>query len=134
MPDTEPCTGRDTTTAAAAAVLTRLRERQGPELTQGELGWIAGLPRPYISRLERGEEALSPDVLTKLAPVYGVSLGALLYALAVEGGLPPPPPRLPAPLEVAQQALAAGPGTAAERDALLRVLWWLEAPPPSRPI
>lgn len=66
--------------AALARALSGLRHGHGWSLR--ELSERSGLSVPYLSELERGLKAPSPDALESLAAAYGLSLAGLLRAIA----------------------------------------------------
>lgn len=62
--------------------LRQLREQRG--LSQNRFAKLAGIPRPKISRWERGKEAPSAKYLPKLAKALGIPVEALLLGGAIE--------------------------------------------------
>ncbi len=97
-----------------------LKERRlalGLSITQASKQ--TGVSNPYISQVESGLRRPGPDVLKRLAPVYGVSVRELLERAGhlVE---PPPASSEPADVERAYQFVLADPrfhfGTRPEGD------------------
>jgi len=52
--------------------------REWRELTQNELGRLAGIAPQYLSQLERGNRNMGQDTARKLAPLLSVSIQVLL--------------------------------------------------------
>ncbi len=52
--------------------------RRYKKMTQAGLSQGAGLSRPYVSRLERGEVDPALSTLRRLAAVFGITVGTLL--------------------------------------------------------
>jgi y4mF family transcriptional regulator len=52
----------------------RARRKAG-NLTQGELGELAGVGTRFVSELERGKESLRLDVVNRVLAVFGKCLG-----------------------------------------------------------
>ena len=58
----------------------RLRQqREGKNLSQGDIGERIGLPRTYISRVENGHTTPSVETLEKISHALGLKLYQLLY-------------------------------------------------------
>lgn len=66
--------------AALGRALSDLRRNRGWSLR--ELSERSGLSVPYLSELERGRKAPSPEALGSLAAAYSLSLAGLLRAVA----------------------------------------------------
>jgi transcriptional regulator with XRE-family HTH domain len=69
--------------------------RKQYQLTQEELAWRLEVTPRDVARWEQGAASPEPEILLKLAGVYGVSLDALLAGPAV--GTDAPQPNGPAP-------------------------------------
>lgn len=52
--------------------------RQARGMTQDELANMAGITRPYLSQIERGDRRITNDLETKIAVALGVEAGALV--------------------------------------------------------
>ena len=52
--------------------------RQARGMTQDELANMAGITRPYLSQIERGDRRITNDLETKIAEALGVEAGALV--------------------------------------------------------
>jgi transcriptional regulator with XRE-family HTH domain len=63
-----------------------LRERAG--MTLVELATEAGITAPMLSRLERGERALTDHTMAAIAKALGVSKGFILNNIDASGGSP----------------------------------------------
>jgi len=57
-------------------LIKELRQTRG--MTQDELANMAGITRPYLSQIERGDRRITNDLETKIAEALGVEAGALV--------------------------------------------------------
>lgn len=59
-----------------AQIASRLRTaREAAGLSQGQVAKLMGFHRPTISEMEAGRRRVSAEEITKLAEIYGVSVG-----------------------------------------------------------
>lgn len=60
-------------------VMRNLRLERG--MSQDELGLAAGVPRPYIGLIERGNRGLTLEMLFRLASALGVSVSTIMQRI-----------------------------------------------------
>lgn len=106
---------------ALGKTLTAARERKGLSLRDAERS--TGVSNAYLSQIENGKIAApSPNVLHKLATLYGISYAVLMR----EAGYPSAETR-PGNTDGARLAARLGPTSAEEEDALAEYLEFIRS-------